>query len=72
MSVHYLFINTQDTHKVHTRYTQGIHKVVLWGYTINYGSRYWITENHILSGAEPIFGLFRSCKLVRHHVSFVC
>ncbi len=26
ISVPYLFLNTQGTHKVHTMYTQGIHK----------------------------------------------
>jgi len=30
ISVPYVFINTQGTHKVHLRYTQGIHKVLLW------------------------------------------
>jgi len=29
ISVPYVFLNTQGTHKVYSRYTQGIHKVAL-------------------------------------------
>jgi len=29
ISVAYVFLNTQGIHKVHTRYTQGIHNVLL-------------------------------------------
>ena len=32
IGIPYLFMNTQGTHKVYTMYTQGIHKVTLWGY----------------------------------------
>ena len=34
MSIPYVFLNTQGTHKVYSRYTQGIHKVTL-GYSFD-------------------------------------
>jgi len=37
IGIPYVFVNTQGTHKVHTRYTQGIHKVT--------GDPYWITTS---------------------------
>ena len=51
-----MFLNTQGTHKVHTRYTQGIHKVT-FEYCLNsirqgaFGS----PANFIQSGIEKCF-----------------